>query len=346
MVPKKVSLYIFTSVILLFSSATQILAQEQSNFDVTISPTFVESSSKPGTIVNQTVRLRNNTNTQIQVVPEVKIMGGDEAGELTIKETKEAHLTWLTVKTDPITLRPNEWSTVPFSITIPDSASYGYYWALSFTSNNTSKDQITGTTLNASIVVPVLLTVNKPGAITEGKLLDFKTDSSTYEYPPVEFVTQFQNTGNVHIRPQGNIFIKDFFGRSVATLNVNESQGSILPTLKRSFTTVWNDGFVTYEPKMKDGEQVIGNNGKPEREMKIHFQKLLDLRIGKYTATALLLVSGQDKDYTYEKSISFFVFPWKIVLVLIGIIIFVGIGLFTTSRSVARKVSGIFGRSR
>lgn len=342
MVPKKVSLLIFISAILLFNSSSQVLAQEKSNFDVTVSPTFVESSAKPGSTINQTVRLRNNTNSQIQVVPEVKIMGGDEAGELTIKETKEAHLTWLTVKADPITLRPNEWSTVPFLITIPDNASYGYYWALSFTANNASKDQLTGTTLNASIVVPVLLTVNKPGAITEGKFLDFKTDSATYEYPPIEFLTQFQNTGNVHIRPRGNIFIKDFFGRTVATLNVNENQGSILPALKRTFTTTWKDGFVTYEPKLNDGEAVIGKDGKPEREMKIHFQKLLDLRIGKYTATSLLLVSGQDRDYTYEKSISFFVFPWKIVLVIIGIVIFVGIGLFTTSRSIARKVSGIF----
>ena len=93
---------------------------------------------------------------------------------------------------------------------------------------------------------------------------------------------------------------------------------------------------------MRDGVEVIGENGETEMEMKIHYQKLLDLRIGKYTATAFLLVSGEDRDYTYEKTITFFVFPWKVILVIIGIAVFVGIGLFTTLRSIARKVKRIF----
>lgn len=343
MASKKPLFFSFFAVALAFVTTPTLFAQEAENFDTTVSPTFVELSAKPGTTVTQSVRLRNNTNAQVTLVPEIKIMGGDETGELTIKDTPEEHLSWLTVENEQITLPSNEWVTVPFTIQIPENAAFGYYWALTFTAANASSTT-TGTTLNASIAVPVLLTVDKEGAKTEGKLLDFKTDSFYYEYPPVTFVTQFQNLGNVHIRPRGNIFIKDFLGRTVGTLTINEAQGGILPTLKRTFESKWNDGFITYEPKMNNGEVVLDENGNPEREMKIHYQKLLDLRIGKYTATALVLVSGQDRDYTYERTISFFVFPWKVVLILIAITIFVGIGLFTTGRTIFRKVRRIFKR--
>lgn len=328
--------------LIIYFPVNAAFAQEAGNFDVTVSPTFVELTAKPGQTVNQSLRLRNNTSSEITVKPEIKIMGGDESGELTIKETKEPHLSWVSVKDTSITLKPREWTTANFTIAIPESAAFGYYWALTFTSDNEQVNRETGATLTASLAVPVLLSVQKAGAKTEGKFLDFNTDASFYEYPPITFTTQFANNGNVHIRPQGNIFIKDFIGRTVATLTVNEGQGGILPTTKRSFETKWNDGFITYEPKMDNGEQVVDEQGKPKMDMKIHYQKLLDLRIGKYNATALMLVSGADRDYTYEKTISFFVFPWKVVLVLIAIVIFVGIGLFTTSRSIFRKVRGIF----
>ena len=311
------------------------------NFDTTVSPTFIEINAKPGTTTTQSVKLRNNTSNTITLSSDIKIMGGDEQGELTIKDEKAEHLSWLLLKENTVTLRPKEWTTVPFTIEIPETAAYGYYWALSFTSKNEA-NKSTGATLNASIVVPILLSVEKSGAKTEGKFLDFTTSSYTYEFPPITFTSRFENTGNVHIRPQGNIFIKDFFGRNVATLNVNETQGSILPGLKRTFETKWNDGFITYEPKVVDGESVKDENGKAKMDMKIHFQKLLDLRIGKYTATSLLLVSGKERDYTYEKSIIFFVFPWKVVIVITLIIGFVGIGLFTTTKSIVRKIKGIF----
>lgn len=341
MILKKFILASFVAIVPLLSSMAPLYAQEVGTFDTTVSPTFVETTAKPGSTISQTVRLRNNSTTPVTLTAEVKIMGGDEAGALTIKDDKAEHLAWLALKDNKVILRPKEWTTVPFTLTIPESASYGYYWALSFTSNAEQADS-TGTTLNASIVVPILLSVEKAGAKTEGKLTEFKTTSGYYEYPPITFTNIFENTGNVHVKPQGNIFIKDFFGRTVATLNVNDSQGSVLPGIKRSFESTWNDGFVTYEPKIVNGDVVMDENGKPKQEMKIHFQKLLDLRIGKYTATSLLLVSGADKDYTYEKSISFFVFPWKIVLIILAIAVFVGIGLFTTSRSIVRKVKGIF----
>jgi len=322
-----------------------ISAQENtSNFDVTVSPVFFDLNAKPGTTVNGKVRLRNNTTSTLPIKVEVKKMGGDESGDLTIKNAPDDTNSWFEVTTPKLSAPPTEWATIPFTIKVPDTAAYGYYWALAFTQDSVDDKRVTGAKVNASIVVPVLLNVAKDGAKTEGKITEFKTNINWYEYLPVDFSTVFSNTGNVHIRPRGNIFIKDWLGRSVATLDVNPNQGAVLPGTKKAFSTPWNDSFAWYENKTSNGKPVLDKNGKQERELKIRFDKILDLRIGKYTATSLVVISDGNRDIALEKSVSFFVFPWKIVIGAVVFIVFALLGLVSTTRSLTKRVYGWFGR--
>ncbi len=336
----------FLVLVLAIPLASPLLAQTptNSNFDVTVSPVFFDFTAKPGTTINGKVRLRNNTGTQLPIKIEVKKMGGDQNGELTIQNAPDDTSSWFTVKNTGITAPSNEWITVPFDITVPSNAAYGYYWALSFTQDDSNNQKVTGTKLNAAIVVPVLLNVNKEGAKTEVKISDFSNDAGWYEYLPVNFKTTVANTGNVHVRPKGNIFIKDFLGRTVATLDVNPNDGAILPSTKRTFETFWNDSFMWYENKVIDGKNVLDKDGKPQKELKIRFDKILDLRIGKYTATALVVVSNGSRDMALERSISFFVFPWKIVAGSIIFVLLAGVGLFSTTKTIIRRIKGFFKR--
>ena len=200
-----------------------------SNYDVTVSPVFFDLTSNPGETVTTKVRIRNNTTSPLPIKLEIKKLTGDENGDLTIKDSSnDDSLSWITFDNgNTIVANPLEWTDVPFTIKVPQSAAYGYYFAISFTQDNTSPLKKTGTTITGAAAVPILLNVKKEGAKQDGKLLSFTTDKPWYEYPPVKFSTTFENTGNVHIRPTGNIFIKDMFGREVASLNVNESNGTI-----------------------------------------------------------------------------------------------------------------------
>jgi hypothetical protein len=338
--------YLFASLLLIALLSTHFVlpasAQTTNNFDVTVSPVFFDLTAKPGTTVDGKVRLRNNTTSPLPIKVEVKKLGGDENGELTIQNAPDDTLNWFEVKNAQVTAPPNEWLTVPFTITVPQNAAYGYYWALSFNQDQKAAQKGTGATVNASIVVPVLLNVNKAGAKTEGKIAEFKTNSSWYEYLPVDFTTVFANTGNVHVRPKGNIFIKDWKGTTVATLDVNPNDGAVLPGTKKEFTTSWNDSFIWYQNKTVDGKPVLDKNGKPDRELKIRFDKILDLRIGKYTATSLVVISSGTRDIALEKSVSFFVFPWKIVLGSIFFVLFAALGIFSTAKTLGRNISRIF----
>ena len=318
---------LFVGIILLFlASASLIHAQTptpSSNYDVTVSPVFFDLSVNPGDTISNKVRIRNNTNSPLPIKLTVQKMTGDVNGNLTLRDdpTDQA-LSWITFDQPTFVAAPLEWTDVPFTITIPKDAAYGYYFAINFNQDNTSPLKRTGAAITGAAAVPVLLDVKKAGAKLDGKLLSLKTDNSFYEYPPVKFSTVFENTGNVHIRPTGNIFIKDWLGNQIATLTVNEGQGAILPGLKKTFESTWNDGFITIEPKMQDGEIKLDKNGKPETELKIRWDKLPSLRIGRYTASELMVISTANRDIPFTVETSFFVFPWKIAGVILIFILF------------------------
>lgn len=352
-IPKKI--FIFTSVlstiIALLVPLHTLFAQNppQRSFDLTVSPVFFDLSAKPGDTLSDQMRIRNNTNEEIPLKVEIRKFGGDTQGDVTIKNTKDdTTLSWIEIKNKTLKARPKEWTIIPFTITIPKNAAFGYYWAVSFTQDTPIEAAKTpGAAISGSLVVPILLNVKNEGAKTEGKFVSFKTDVSFYEYLPVKFIAALANTGNVHIKPRGNIFIKDWTGKSVATLEVNSSQGAILPGTKRSFESLWNDSFAYYQDAVTDDNKpVFDKNGKQKRDLKFRFDKILDLRIGKYTATSLFVISTEVRDVVFEQTTSFIVFPWKIVLGVFVFTIFALLGIVTTTRTFGKKIIKLFNKFR
>ncbi len=343
---KKILLPVFLLVLAtLFLTFSHVLAQNNpSNYDVTVSPVFFDLSANPESSVSDKIRVRNNTNSPLPIRIEVKRLTADVNGDLTLKQdNSDNSLSWIKFKDLSFVAKPLEWTDIPFTIDIPKDAAYGYYYAVTFKQDDASPLAKTGTKISGAAGVPILLNVKREGAKFEGKFINFKVDADWYEYPPVRIMATFENTGNVHIRPHGNIFIKDWLGRQVAVLDLNATQGAILPDTKKTFESSWNDSFITSEPKVEEGQVVLDKNGKPKTELKIRFDKILDLRIGRYTATALVVISTDNKDIPFQSQVSFFVFPWKVVIGIILFILFAGIGFFSTFKNIIKRVLRIFG---
>ena len=332
----------FLTLFLLTSYAS---AQTPSNYDVTVSPVFFDLSANPESSVSDRIRFRNNTNSPLPIRIEVKKLTGDVNGDLTLKnDNSDNSMSWIKFKYITFVAKPLEWTDVPFTIDIPKDAAYGYYYAVTFKQDDASPLAKTGAKISGAAAVPILLNVRKEGAKFEGKFIDFKVDQGWYEYPPVKILATFENTGNVHIRPHGNIFIKDSFGRQVAVLNLNSTQGAILPDTRKTFENIWDDSFITVEPKMQAGQVILDKNGKPKTELKIRWDKILDLRIGRYTATALVVISTDNKDIPFQSEVSFFVFPWKVVIGIILFVLFAGVGFFNTFKNLIRRILKLFGK--
>ena len=346
----KVKSFTFVFLVLIFAfcllSLNRVFAQTQNNYDVTVSPIFFDLSANPGTTITTKVRVRNNTTSPIPIKLGIQTLSGDLNGNLTLKQTAGDYtLSWIKFDNDAVLTKPLEWTDIPFTVTVPSDAAYGYYWAITFTQDVNSKYAKNGVSLTGAAAVPVLLNVVKEGAKTSGKLVSFVSDAGFYEYPPVKLTTKFENNGNIHIRPRGNIFIKDWLGRTVATLDVNSQQGAVLPNAARLFETSWDDGFITVEPKMEAGQPKLDKNGKTETQLKIRWDKLLDLRIGRYTASELLIISTPQRDIPFQAETSFFVLPWKVVIGTILLALFAGIGFYSTAKKFVLKISRILGLS-
>ncbi len=326
-----------------FIPLVSTFAQQSPNYDVTVSPVFFDLSANPGSTVSDKIRVRNNTSNPLSIKLEVKKLTGDDNGDLVIKdENDDNSLSWIKFKEKTFVAKPLEWTDVPFSIEVPKTAAYGYYFAVNFTQENNDKLNQVGTKITGAAAVPILLNVRKNGAKFEGNVKSFTATKGFYEYLPVSLTTVFQNTGNVHVKPRGNIFIRDFLGRQVAILDVNSTQGTVLPNTKKAFESIWNDSFITEEPKMEDGQIKLDKNGKPQTTLKIKFDKILDLRIGKYTATSLLVISTNTRDIPFQSETSFFVFPWKVVLIAIAFVVFAFLGFANTIKNLIKRIIKIF----
>jgi hypothetical protein len=298
----------------------------QTPYDVTVSPIFFDLTANPGDTLNSKIRIRNNTSSPIPIKLGVSKLTGDMNGNLTLQQNANDYtLSWFKFENDTITAKPLEWTDVPFSISVPESAAYGYYWTITLTQANAGLKGKSGVALTGAAGVPVLLKVNKPGAKADAKLAEFSVDNFISEYLPVNFTIKIQNTGNIHIKPHGSIFISDGRSKDLAVLDVNPGLGNIIPNSTRSFAVSWDDGFIVREQVMENGQPKFDKNGQPVEALQINWNKLTSFRIGKYTANLLLVYDNGTKDVPIEATISFWIFPWK---VMIAIVIFLVIAFF------------------
>ena len=137
--------------------------------------------------------------------------------------------------------------------------------------------------------------------------------------------------------PHGNVFIMSG-KKQVASLDLNDAQGNILPNSSRVFPLEWDDGFPHFEKVSEDGKVKMDKNNKPvmhlvwsnggagSSEVTPH------LRFGKYTAK---LFAGYDdgvRDVPLEASVDFWVIPWRFLLVLLLVIVLIGAGVYAATR--------------
>jgi len=270
------------------------------NIGIQISAPVYNFGIDPGGSAQDIVKVRNVSNSAQTFYPEVfdfRPIGETGAPEFLINKKEDSYTyslaSWVKISKESITLKPNESTALNFTINVPsDAEPGGRYAGILF---GTVPPQPKGTEIAISNKVGSLLLVRVSGDAKElATLKEFSTPNNSYENPPVDFVARVENTGNVHVRPKGNITIKDTFGRKVASVDINSKEGAVLPDSIRRFD--------------KDSDELSWNPG--------------GFTIGKYTATLLLNYGDPAKQLT--GTVSFLVIPWKVLLVVgFGILILI-----------------------
>lgn len=300
---------------------------QNTGYDVTVSPVFFDLSANPGSIVSERIRVRNNTGSPIPVKVEVRKMTGDENGELTFTDdNSDNSLSWVVIDEPEVTLAPLEFTNIPFQINIPGDAAYGYYYGISLTQADSTTDA-TGTAISGAAAIPVLLNVRQDGAKAEIKLNEFEIDSFINDTLPVNFNVKLENSGNVHVRPRGNIFISGMGHDNITSIDINPGGAAIIPNTIREFSSSWTDGFLVREPVMENGQPKVDSNGKPETKLTINWNKVTDMRFGKYTANLIVVYDDGTRDVPIEASKSFWIIPWKSLIVAIIAVVIIVLGI-------------------
>ncbi|MDE2591036.1 MAG: hypothetical protein KGL95_15370, partial [Patescibacteria group bacterium] len=305
-------IFIILTVTVVFSAA---YAQKTPAIDLTISPTVLELVATPGDTLTQKFRVRNNGSQATTLGITVDKLTVQD-GQITPTNPTPADdfMSWISFDKKTFSANPKEWTDVSITLTIPKSAAFGYYYALRIEPITATESANTpAAKLIGQIVLPVLLTVRSPGAKSEVQLLNFQTPSLV-EYLPAVFSVTIKNTGNVHVKPRGNIFIQGPGNVDLGTLDINPTFGIVLPGATRTFQSTWDDGFLVQEPVIEDdGAVKTDTAGKPVTHLVINWDKLTHFRIGKYSASALVVYDNGKRDVPLEQTVTFWVFPYKLI---------------------------------
>lgn len=307
-----------------FLSAVPTLAA----LDVTVSPVFFNYSPKPGDSLTDKITLRNNSGTPVSLTVSVNKMTINDQGDIVPEDIQpgSAESGWFRFSQTSFLAPAREWVEVPLTINIPQDAAYGQYFAVVFSA---AEDKVlSGASVQGNILVPVLLNVRKEGSIAKADISGFSVKNFVSEYLPVEFTINLKNSGNIHLAPRGNIFIRSQAGKQdLAVLEVNPGSGFVLPNATREFTASWNDGFIVKNP---DGS------------LKFNWNKLTSFRLGKYSAYALLVYDDGQRDIPIESTITFWVFPYTaFAIILASLIIIIAVANLAIKTAIKKEASKI-----
>lgn len=270
-----------------------------------ISPVLVDILADPGKTYSFKISILNVTTGDLLFKPIINdFQSKNDSGEPDIILDGTVPSTTLKGWISPIpdiTVKAKKSVEVNVSISVPVGAEPGgHYGVVRFSGIAPALDK-SGVSLAASAGPLILLRVS--GAVTEKLVVkDFytvrgKNRNVWFESSPITFIEKITNTGNIHLKPVGNLVVTNMFGNTVASLKVNDEKGNILPSGTRSFSQ--------------------------KLESKIMF--------GRYTANLALAYGTTGQALT--STISFWVIPYKIIILSLATLII----LFMAIKNMIRK---------
>lgn len=304
-----------------FSYAVSTAQPNQSGLALEIAPPVLNLTANPGEVINTQIAIRDIANSPLIVTSEINdfTASGDENGNpkvLTNTDEKSPYSITNWVSPFPkMTLKSRQVENLPLKITVPlNAAPGGYYGVIRFTATapeGTTSSVSLAPSLGALVMIRVKGDAYEKLAIAEFYMTDNGKKSTLFEGIPFDFVERIENQGNVYEQPSGNILIKNMFGKPVASVNVNSEYRNILPKSVRKFNQTFD-------------KSALGNG----------------MMFGRYTAELTLTYGNKQ---TVSSSLTFWVIPWK--LIILGIVVLVGL-VIGIRMAISRYNERLVGKSR
>ena len=275
---------------------------------VTIFSPLIEMEIEPGQNQSGVVKIYNETQQDLFLNSSIEsFAAGDEIGQPIYLplDQKDSHLNWFKIAEDSIILKPGQVALVPFTISVPVKATPGGYYAVIFWQTEPGAISANNEVGVSSKVGTLVFLKVKGEVVEQGKILEFKTQAKQKYFfgLPINFLMRFENTGNIHLKPNGSIEIKGLFSKAV--LPVNSQKRNVLPGSIRRFEFIW-------------GQDIAGNW--IQKNLASLKQELKYFTIGSFSAN-LTLNYGIDNNQVIIESVDFWLIPYRLIIFVIIIIV-------------------------
>ncbi len=288
------------------------------DFSLQVTPSPLVATVKPGETTKLELKIRNAGTSPEELKIEPRAFSFDSSsGQVTLKDTTPPDIAqWISFSAPTFTVQPGQWQTEAVTITLPKDSGFSYSFALVISRKNNPTPVEGSRLLKGSLAIFTLINVDRPGATSKLEVTSLTTDRRVYEFLPVNVTVRFKNSGNTIVQPYGNIFVQRSSGSKtpISTLPVNSAKSYILPGTERSTSAEWTNGFAVYHI-------ATDTAGVTSKSLHLDWDKLSSFRFGRYTAKLVAVYSDGTRDVPLEGEVSFWVIPWRTILVLLVVIV-------------------------
>lgn len=272
-------------------------------FAITVSPALVEMTIDPGTKRAGSISIQNTEDRPVfyAVYLQNFIAKGEEGQQdfvgpnLVFQDTD-----WILPQSDSITLDSRQKIDFQYTVRVPkDAMPGGHYIVMFFSKKMKMSGDSTGASVNPKI--GILFFIKVTGEIKEELQIEsFRLMQSDDDLNrlPVVFETRFSNLGNIHLRPEGDIVIKNLFGQISAIIPLNPKGSLVLTKSIRRVESQWK----------KNADMSSGKKSGWLNELKNEWR---NFAFGPYTAE----IKGfyGDGKLPLSGKIKFWIIPWHLI---------------------------------
>lgn len=203
-------------------------------FGITAYPVVIDLSGKPGDTLRFLIQFKNNTaepitgNVKVQNFIIKDTAGATEMVPEDQMQPDYGAAAWIKPDQSQITISANDYVAVNFTATIPEDANTCGTYAMPYFEYDQPEELTqtgaTSSTTQISARVGALVNIQLDVNCKESaQIRDFSVPGFI-EYGPVPVSFQIMNDGNIHVSPQGQVQLKNWFNKIVDTKKFDEKR--------------------------------------------------------------------------------------------------------------------------
>jgi len=282
-----VFLFVFSSLHIWIGSM-HVYAQDSAG--ITLVPASIEEPADLGAVFTRELKITNQSDADTLYYLSKRNIKGVEAGGVPIFAEDDAEITgfelseWLAFESETVFIPARQTVIVPFVISVPEDATPGSHFGGVFVSVEPPRLRQTGA--GVGYVVSSVISIRVTGDVIDtARIRSLSTDKIIYSEKNVSFIAKIENQGSILIRPRGPMTIESTFSGKRETFIVNDNLAGVFPGAVRDIAFTWES----------EG-----------------------LGFGRYEAVLALVYDGQGGQRTIDATHSFWVFPIKIMMIILG----------------------------